>query len=496
MFAAGGAWDASVSHATPVVAKFTPGGVLDANFGVGGIARLATPVGAYAKAIMLQSNGLPVIAGNYGGQDLFVGRFTANGTPDSSYGSSLGYASRSWTLAADVSGVVATPDGGAVVGGTSGVGNSATFTYQRFDSTGNNYTGPYKSSSSVGRGLGDAGNPAYALVGTGDGGFYAAGTATVATKQRLYVYKIDGEGYPVSDFGGDGSPTFAAGDESLGFGVALQPDGRVLASADVATGPTTFQQAVLRVQTNGTLDSTFGSGGVAIVPPIGNERNSAVAVQPDGKVLAVGSANDDKQFSIVRLNVDGSLDPLFGLAGHALVDLGAGGATASSAVVQAAGRIVVAGGTATAGTQESVDSALVGLLGVGQPPTSMITARSKSKLSRKKLKKISGTAGPVGDVAGVEIAIRRIDAKQLKKKRCLWVKSSKGAVKKVVDKKRKCAAQLWLKASGTTKWSYKLKRKLPRGSSLIYSRTTLTNGMMQTTFTKSAKSLRSLKLTK
>jgi uncharacterized delta-60 repeat protein len=495
VFAAGGAWDASVSHTTPIVAKFTPGGVLDASFGTGGIARLATPVSAYATAIRLQTDGLPVIAGSYGSQDLFIGRLLVNGAPDPSYGSSLGYITRSWPQEADVAAVVQTPLDGSVVVGTSGIGDLANFTYQRFDSSGANYSGSYKSAGAVGRGLGDAGDPAQAAAGTGDGGFYAAGTATITGQERLFVYRIDGEGYPVTSFGGDGSPTVAAGDRTLGFGVALQPDGRVLASGDLATGPTTFQQVVVRLLANGALDPSFGSGGVVKIPPVGNERNYGLALQPDGKILAVGSANDDKQFSIVRLNVDGSLDPLFGLAGHALVGLGSAGASAVAAVVQATGRIVAAGGTASADTQEAADSALVGLLGNGQPPTSAITSPSKSKLARKKLKKIAGTAGPAGDIAKVEIAIRRIDAKQLKRKRCLWIKNSKGAVKKVTDKKRKCTAQVWLKASGTTKWSYKLKRRLPKGSYRIYSRTTLSNGVVQTSFSSKAKSLRTLQLT-
>lgn len=495
IFAAGGAYDSVTAHQTPFVAKFTPGGALDPSFGSGGVARLTTPIVAYAKAILVQADGRIMISGNYGSSDLFVARLTSTGAPDATYAAGAGYLTRNWGSPADVGGIAATPDGGVVVAGTAGTGNTAVFTYQRFAPEGANYTGGYKSSGAVGRGLGTAGNPAHGMVGTGDGGFYAVGTATIDGKQQLFVYRIDGEGYPVDGFAG-GSPYVTTGAGLLGFAVALQPDGKVVASGDAVTGATTFAQAVVRFQTNGALDPGFGSGGVAVVPPLGNERNYAVALQPDGKIVAAGSANDETQFSIVRLDANGAIDPLFGLGGRVALSLEPVGATASGVLAQGSGRIIAAGGTSSADTQEAANSALVGVLENGQPPVSAIQSPSKSKLARKKFSKIAGTAGPVGDVAKVEIAIRRIDAKRLKQKRCVWIKSNKGAIRTVKDKTKKCAAQVWLKTSGTTAWSYKLKKSLPVGSYRIYSRTTLTNGIVQTGFSTGSKSLRKLTLTK
>jgi uncharacterized delta-60 repeat protein len=105
--------------------------------------------------------------------------------------------------------------------------------------------------------------------------------------------------------------------------VALQSDGRIV----VAGAMTGFSTGLLRLNTNGTLDPTFGNGGIAkiVLPDIfsgGNDLAVGVAIQPDGKIVFAISDNDGDAGRIChivsRVNADGSLDTAFGDGGFAL----------------------------------------------------------------------------------------------------------------------------------------------------------------------------------
>jgi hypothetical protein len=124
-----------------------------------------------------------------------------------------------------------------------------------------------------------------------------------------------------------------------------------------------------------------------------------------------------------------------------------------------------------------------------------IKSPSKRKLLRTKLKKIAGTASATGgDVAKVEVAVLKSGPR--KSKKCRWLRSSKAKFRSVRKTKSGCTKPVWLKANGTTKWSFKLKKSLPAGKYKIYARATPVGGSAGTSFTRAAGSLRSLTLTR
>lgn len=92
----------------------------------------------------------------------------------------------------------------------------------------------------------------------------------------------------------------------------------------------------------GTLDPSFGTAGKIITP----SGYTAIADQPDGKLVAVGASNND--FLIVRFNPDGSLDKTFNGTGIQKVDFAGGNDAANDVAIQADGKIVVVGFTLTA----------------------------------------------------------------------------------------------------------------------------------------------------
>src|SRR5439155_26367351 len=122
-------------------------------------------------------------------------------------------------------------------------------------------------------------------------------------------------------FGGGGWVTtdFGAGLNSADA-VAVQPDGRVVVAGKQNDG-TWDNVALARYLPDGSPDLSFGTGGRG-TPQVGRDVRAAwgVAVQPDGKVVAAGSANGDQGelLALLRYLPDGSPDGAFGAGGQVL----------------------------------------------------------------------------------------------------------------------------------------------------------------------------------
>ena len=95
--------------------------------------------------------------------------------------------------------------------------------------------------------------------------------------------------------------------------IALQPDGKIIVAGYVYS-PTTISAdfLIVRFNTDGGLDTNFGNNGVATINRGGIDILSAVVVQPDGKIVGVGATSDGYRAAIVRFNSNGSLDATFG----------------------------------------------------------------------------------------------------------------------------------------------------------------------------------------
>jgi uncharacterized delta-60 repeat protein len=129
--------------------------------------------------------------------------------------------------------------------------------------------------------------------------------------------------------GGFAVDNFPNSFESGNLGVAIQSDGAIV------TGGFVYPQGlgVVRFNSNGIPDTSFGTGGVAIATTNQEPSVGAVLLQKDGKILVAGG------LFLARVTTDGSLDTSFGTAGIArLVD------SANSAVLQSNGKILIGGG--------------------------------------------------------------------------------------------------------------------------------------------------------
>jgi uncharacterized delta-60 repeat protein len=132
--------------------------------------------------------------------------------------------------------------------------------------------------------------------------------------------------------------------EMVGYDIALQPDGKIIAVGYVFFPSNGF--AVHRYNANGTLDASFGAGGV-VITPVGEYANAnSVAIQSDGKIVLAGSSwiagQSYSDLTVVRLLPDGSLDTSFGGTGKVITSFGSS-SQAGRVVVQPDGKIVAVG---------------------------------------------------------------------------------------------------------------------------------------------------------
>ncbi len=150
-------------------------------------------------------------------------------------------------------------------------------------------------------------------------------------------------------FGAHGTVSTSVGSQAQAKFIAVQTDGKIIAGGDVLRNSTGRDVVLARYQPNGLPDASFGDGG-KVYTTISNRDDSAnaVVIQSDGKIVVVGvtqsleSPNGD--FLIVRYHSNGSLDSSFGNGGVVTINQG----VFNAAAVQPDGKILAAGGTTVA----------------------------------------------------------------------------------------------------------------------------------------------------
>lgn len=126
--------------------------------------------------------------------------------------------------------------------------------------------------------------------------------------------------------------------------IAIQPDGKILVAGEaVVTVNSDF--AVLRYNADGTLDQTFGTGGIATTPVLNiHDRARAMALRPTGEIILAGESTTTStdEVALAQFTSNGVLDPTFGNAGIASFDLGSNDVV-HAAALQPDGKLVCVG---------------------------------------------------------------------------------------------------------------------------------------------------------
>lgn len=161
------------------------------------------------------------------------------------------------------------------------------------------------------------------------------------------------------DLGGTDEDDNLAFDLDVATCVAIQSDGKIVVGGYAQRDSSgNFDFAVVRLNTDGALDSSFSSDGKALVAfdygGVGDDRATGIAIQSDGRIVLVGTCQQDASgagdLAIARLLSDGSLDTSFTGDGRKWIDFSDGGDDGGAAVaVQEDGGIVVVGYTTGSG---------------------------------------------------------------------------------------------------------------------------------------------------
>jgi uncharacterized delta-60 repeat protein len=344
-----GAMAAVIATASPA---WAPPGDLDTTFGNGG--RVITDFGFEdeAHAVAIQGDGKIVAAGSaadsQGLPEFFaLARYNTDGSLDFSFGPN-------GTVITDLApgfdrafGVVIQPDGKLVTAGcVSCFSASAEFALVRYNSNGSLDTSFDGDGIVTTDFVGDE-DLASDVTIQADGKIVAAGTVLVSgIGYDFGVARYNSDGSLDSTFDGDGRVTTDLSfNDDHAHDVAIQQDGNILVvgTADVQ------QFALARYLTDGSLDATFDGDGIVTTDFDGSEdRALGIAIQGDGKIVAAGLAEiaGNYDFGLARYLTDGSLDLTFDSDGKATTDFG-GGDHAGGVAIQGDGRIVAAGSTDT-----------------------------------------------------------------------------------------------------------------------------------------------------
>ena len=335
------------------LARYTRNGRLDSTFGTGGkVAVTLDPGGDYLDALVLQSDGKIVGAGSTHGTAFLLARFNADGGLDQAFGNNGSVVTTFGDPTAAGRAVILQADGKIVVVGTSGAGPYSElndFAVARYNSDGSldQTFGSGGKAKTHFPGVDNTGSSATSIASQFDGklvvgGFYK----NERTPHEFALARYNSNGSLDSTFGSSGKITtrIGAGD-AYSFGIVLQSNGRiVLAGYSETTQDHDF--TLVGYTSNGTLDLSFGNGGRIATDFAGATDDIAYAMtmQSDGKLVVAGRTGDypEFDFGLIRYSSDGQLDQSFGTGGKVATNFSSSD-QAYAVLLQLNGRMVLAG---------------------------------------------------------------------------------------------------------------------------------------------------------
>jgi uncharacterized delta-60 repeat protein len=331
------------SQSSKIITRYNNNGTVDTSFGTNGSTLIDVNLFSGSK-IALQPDG-KLVVGGLSGVEFAAVRYNSNGTLDTSFGTNgmgvvdWGYSEIYQTLAD----IAIQSDGKIFVVGdyTAGQSNYTDFVFARFNSNGTKditNTVDFPNSRY---------NYGQAVVIQPDGKIVISGNMQDNDgKYQLSLARLNQDGsLDKSTFGTNGTVETQLSDFQISRGaLALQSDGKI-----IVAGTTSIEinqnLTIVRYNSNGTLDATFGGTGIVTTDFGNNEQADDLVIQADGKIIVEGKTTnlDSSDFLLARYNSDGSLDTTFGTNGKVVTDFGNTNDIATGIAQQSDGKVVVVG---------------------------------------------------------------------------------------------------------------------------------------------------------
>lgn len=329
-------------------------GLLDATFGSNGIT--TTYIGATGfiarNDLAIQPDGKIVMAGwtkDSPFASFVIARYTENGVLDVTFdGNGIAYAEYDGISDYVANSIAIQEDGKILASGYSQLGPFGDFLICRLLPNGeldNNFNGNGKLKIA----LSAEDDRSYTLALQPDAKILMAGTAKSGAYSNFALARINATGKLDSTFDADGVAIQSLGNlNSRIYAIALQSDGKIIAVGSINSGANQ-DIALARFNSNGTLDLSFGDQG-KIIDHIGNHEDVAyaVALQPDGKILVAGNSyinSQSSRFALLRYCPSGDRDESFGTNGIAVMPQFGSNSWAYAMALQPDNRILLAGTT-------------------------------------------------------------------------------------------------------------------------------------------------------
>ena len=351
-------------------ARLLPDGTLDTSFGDLGRAVVPFDLGDdqldFATGVAIQADGSIVLVGPVDGPDSDVDMGVVRLDPDGVVDTTFGTAGKT-VIELDLGGesgdrpwdVVVQPDGKiVVVGETDGLAGNSDFVISRLTSDGDGdlefgVSGLRVVFFDLGGNKTDVGG---AVALQTDGKIVVAGLVTAATGDGDFgIIRLNSNSTDDSGFGSGGKAivSFNLGGENGDWAtcIALQEDGKIVLAGPVEAADGSWDFGVVRLEADGDTDPTFSGDGKTTVAfsPGEDDFPTGVAITPDGAILVAGTVDGvagSRNFGIVRLQPNGELDTSFGTGGKAFVAFDLGGSDEDecrSLALPSSGGIVLAG---------------------------------------------------------------------------------------------------------------------------------------------------------
>ncbi len=327
-------------------------GTLDGTFDSDG--KVITSVDAWrdiGNGVALQSDGKLIVVGKKGDgtfYDFLIMRYNSDGSLDSTFGTNgktITPISPEDDTAEDV---IIQSDGKILVCGSAEDSVNFRFTLARYDSTGF-LDLTFNGTGFVTTDIGIAQDNASGIMLQSDGKILVVGSSKNSSNSDFAVVRYNFDGTLDLTFGTGGIVVTPLGaNDDFGICGVLQPDGKILVAGHAYSG-TDRDCALVRYLANGSLDTSFDFDGKLIAPiGVGNDIIASLVLQTDGKILASGSSGQiaavtDGDFTVLRFNSDGTFDNSFDSDGQMVVSLTTGDDFILAAQLQVDGRLVAVG---------------------------------------------------------------------------------------------------------------------------------------------------------